>query len=245
LKRTLVILTILLMLAASIFSVTVNHANAENAVPKPPVVEFSLKYVDFSYTTPVIHTYTMDPLKGQQDVTTGGQFNENQTIEVIIKNPAVTSYINAQGVESYLYYNITLKGHFDGEDKWLADWGKGTANLPADNSSDYTIALFNAKAFPDTSKIDFRVQAQMGYYTMVPVGEVWGHVQYDNVFSGVYGDYSPTQTFDLTGHVKTPTPHPIWESIDNQTYAIIGLGIAVAALSVAIVVLVKKRNKNA
>jgi hypothetical protein len=219
-------------------------ASAQNSVPKPSVPEFSLKYTDFSYTTPIVHTYTMDPFKGKQDVTSGGQFIENQTIEVIIKNPSVTSYTDSQGVKSHLYYNITLKGHFDSEDKWLGDWGKGTANLPAYDSSKYTIAIFNAKAFPDTSKIDFRVQAQMGYYTTTMVDYTQFGPSYATYFTGEYGDYSPTQTFDLTGHVKTPTPHTFWESYDTQTYAIIGLSVAVAALFVIVAVLLKKRRKK-
>lgn len=151
-----VLLAVLLAvsLATSCFSFT-----QAQSVTKPSVPEFTLNYVDNSYDVPPETSSSTDPYTGKVTTSTNPGYQvDTRTIEIRIKNQ---QYSGSQ----HLFYNYSYKGHYEDTWKYYA-----TGSYPRDSSgpdfiiqstSDYTVATFSA---PEKGQIDFRVQAQAGYY---------------------------------------------------------------------------------
>ena len=77
-------------------------AVAAAQVSKPPVPEFTLKYVDTSYDVP--QTSSIDPYTRNETIKAG--YHVNKSLELTIKNQPAYD----------LFYNVRYKGHF--EDNW-------------------------------------------------------------------------------------------------------------------------------
>jgi hypothetical protein len=105
-SRTTIIALILILATSNIM--WIESASAQ-AISKPSIPEFSLKYVDHSYDVPT--TYGIDPYTGKTIITQEGYRVQNNSVEVIIKNQAFTSYRNENGSVIWLYYRIVSKGH--------------------------------------------------------------------------------------------------------------------------------------
>ena len=212
----LVALMLFALLALSGF-VMVGSVSAQS-IPKPSVPEFTLKVVAHPFDVPP--TYEEDPYTGEQVLTEEGYHVENKSIEVTIKNQPFSSYVDVNGNSIGLYYNITVKGHY--EDAWDYCFGNPYRGLLNASGSDYTIISmpigyhvtvplggYPLEGIDVGDQVDFRVQAQIGYYSKsytgmfapVPGGDFY------YVFAGETSGWSETQTLTI-GESQTPSPEP-------------------------------------
>jgi len=197
-------------------------SNAQT-VATPSVPEFTVSFVDRSYTAPITTTQTTDPFTGQQVThTSGGQYVKNETVDIKIKNPPLISATLPNGTVEKLYYTVRTKGHFS--DYWGSPFDRewtSTANFDHGNSfiqvfastSDYTVVTLVIGSpndiimgyadvyIPAGGQEDFQVEASFGYqYTvydfLYPTGTAF--VSFSD--SG----WSDTQTTQLL--IPTPSP---------------------------------------
>jgi hypothetical protein len=208
-------------------------APVQAEVQKPSVPDFYLKYVDHSYDVPT--TYGTDPYTGKAIITQEGYHVQNNSVEVIIKNQAFTSYHNENGSIVWLYYRIVSKGHFE---NWnIEKWNSGAINMKiydyyppgcvsSDESENTVIAYGLAGNGEDTShkynhhldnvsiggQVDFRVQGIIGYSTRInesfagpPIGLEPGESYHYYIFTGKCSELSDTQTVTI-GETSAPTP---------------------------------------
>ncbi len=195
-------------------------------IPKPSVPEFTVKYEAHSYYIPP--TYGIDPYTGENVTTQAGYHVENKSIVFTIKNQPFTSYKDASGNYTSLYYNVRFKGHY--EDKWSyfpydpAD-GYATGSYSDTynaSDSDYTIILVRMKVvttgrmrltgIPAGGQVDFQMQALIGHLDKIYTGSTgfaWFGDEMDHyyVFTGETSDWSDTQTLTI-GESQTSTPSP-------------------------------------
>lgn len=236
-KSTLVILLALLVYCL----IMTQTALAQSTTAKPPVQEFTLKYVDRSYDIAPVTTTKTDPYTGEKTMTTtSGYHVEMKTIEATIKNPSGASY-----------YNFRWKGHF--EDGWhyepfnphvsLAYFLSDSFSVPYQAStSTYTITdlrLFNELQSITKGEIDVQVQALYGTFraeSYVHVIDVGGPT-YDFYFEGTASDWSSTQTIEI-GQDASPVPTPAVPELS----ALIILPLVLSLL--ASVATIKLKNKN-
>ena len=178
---------------------TPSPSGEPTSIPKPSVPEFTLKFVDNSYDVPPSTTTTTDPYTGEQTVTTeSGYHVKNGTIEVTIKNQEFTPYpIDNQHTISLFYY-VSYKGHY------AEDWDyyppstygrEHSAIFIRPSTSKYTVVQFRA---PSEGEMDFRVQAQIGYYTSTTeFYAVPGAPFTTYTFNGDVSGWSNTQTITI------------------------------------------------
>lgn len=217
-KKVLVI-----VIAALIVSLVAGmHVMA--AVPKPSVPEFTIKYVDNSYDYYVPPTYSVDPYTGNNVTSVVGQniHMENKSIEVMIKTQPFVPYIDLDGNNVSLYYNVRSKGHYG--NNWN-NYRSFVEGYPASNS-DYTVLTFelgsdwlgsnsyNGKIgeIPDGSLIDFQIEALIGYYneSLVPIypGHALSPMTAVFTFNGETSDWSNTQTITIPVASASPSASP-------------------------------------
>jgi hypothetical protein len=180
------------------------------SIPKPSVPEFTLRIVARPYDVPP--TATIDPYTGKTVITQGGYHVENKSIDVVIKNQPFMLY-TANGSEANLYYQIQFKGHYT--DDWQFYWPNAigyTDNIPQ-SGGDYTVISVpigsdgvhagSETNFPEAGKVDFRVKALIGSFTLIPHGNLFS----DRIeFNGEEGDWSNTQTITINETTPTVTP---------------------------------------
>ena len=174
----------------------------------PSVPEFTVAYVDHSYTVPVTHWTTTDPYTGEQIVhSSGGEYVDNRTIDVTIKNQFFTPYIDDSNNTVYLYYNVRSKGHFE---NWNGDSDLGSHSQTGiqATTSGSTVVSFSIQYWnvPQGGQIDFQVKAVTGYtfYNSQACG-----TQYQNTV----GESGWSNTRTVTIGNPTPasaTPQPVW-----------------------------------
>ncbi|MFA7398230.1 MAG: hypothetical protein WC046_07085 [Candidatus Bathyarchaeia archaeon] len=209
---------VLILLIVVLILVAVKPITAQS-IPTPSVPEFTLKLIDNSYDVPTTTTSYTNPYTGEVTTKTHpGYHVSNKTIQVTIKNQPFTSYsLNDNMI--YLFYNITYKGHY--EDNWAYyPWnGSFSRNSYAptrihQSTSDYTEIQLSA---PTEGQMDFRVQAQIGYYTehkeTIPVPGAPFSVY---TFHGEVSGWSNTQTITIDS-TSTSTPNPTPPSTPNPT----------------------------
>ena len=193
------------------------------SIPKPTVPEFTLKFVAHPYDVPP--TYGIDPDTGKNVTITEGYHVLNKTIEVTIRNQPSNAYS--------LYYNVSMKGHYENDWTYIPDSAQG---YPASNS-DYTVITISEYysrpsgigKVTDPIQIDFRVEALLGYYTRIPGDYVFLFGQtYHDVFTGKTSSWSTTQTLTLTqisilspkAENYTVSDIPLNFTVDNPTLEI-------------------------
>jgi hypothetical protein len=115
-SKTVTIVLILIITTTSLLIM----AKSAWAQPTPSVPEFTLKFIDNSYTIPSF--YGPDPYTGKNVTIAEGAYVKDQYIEVTIKNQPFTSYIDENGSIAMLYYNIRFKDH-------LGSWTMGSWTL--------------------------------------------------------------------------------------------------------------------
>jgi hypothetical protein len=213
--RSSTAMAFVLILAAS-STIIVKPTSAQT---KPSIPEFALKFVDNSYyvyPTPIVE---IDPYTGKQTVTTYPSYQiQNRTIEVTIRNQQFTPYSDENQHMINLFYYFSFKGHF--EDTWSYYprnfFSKDSDEIPTipQSTSDYTVVLFNDYTFPFKTpaegQMDFRVQAQIGYYnvSMSIIPEPGAPFTVYN-FVGQVSGWSNTQGITIPASTSSPTlPRP-------------------------------------
>ena len=201
--------SLLFVVILAVSSLIMVESAFAQSIPKPSVPEFTLKIVDHSYDVPTTTTTTTDPYTGKQTITTHpGYHVEDRRIEVTIKNQQFTPYsIDSKN----LYYYISYKGHF--EDEWhyypSTSYSRNSnPNFILQSNSEYTTPPeFKA---PSEGQMDFRVQAQIGYYNETKIFiAIPGAPFSEYTFIGELSGWSNTQTITIpTGSISTSTPNP-------------------------------------
>jgi hypothetical protein len=240
-------LLLTLIIALSCLTLTVEKANAQS-ISKPSVPEFTVQLTDHSYDVPPTTTTNVDPYNGKKTTyNVNGYHVENFTINLTIKNQPFPQTDGA-GHTLGLYYNVSEKGHFG--DDWKFYY------YTASNSA-YTSIVYianhvlpepqNTMFAPQNGKLDFQVQAIVGYYHEVWVG-VEGHIagSYVTVFTGQASDWSNTQTLPISYGINL-TVQPSSNEIDPPAPSVpelSWLAIVPLLLSMFSAVMVLRHRKN-
>ena len=227
-NKNLAIVLILIMAISSLSLLMVKPAFAQ-PIPKPQVPEFTIEYVNHSYTIPAITTSTTDPYTGKTiTTTTPSRYFENVTLDITIKNQPFPTTIN--GNASNLYYNVQTKGYFGG------NWTQVITNSQAQSNSDYTVLSIPAGAYPVGGQVDIQVEAAIGYYGYVlhfpSSGSHMAFPYYE--FIGQTSDWSPTQTFIM------PAPTPT-SSVPEFPLLVV-LSLFLSTLTTAIILKLRKQR---
>jgi hypothetical protein len=227
-KKATTVLLISLMIAVLVLS-SLCLVNAESAIPKPSVPEFTVKLVDHSYDVPSSTTITTDPYTGEQTITTQpGYHVQNGTIDISVHTQKFTSYFDSNDNYIELLVRIAYKGHYakswsyyPGND---AVYGNNSQYLGASESGfntyqfgfgkytfggeDRTIYTPPTLAGSADGKVDFKVEAFIGYYKAYQFISIFGPTTY-NVYTGESSGWSNIQTLNLsTDTPLNPTPTP-------------------------------------
>jgi hypothetical protein len=212
-------------------------ANAQN-ISRPSAPQFIVRWINNSYSMP--QTSTTDPYFGNT-VNNPTQSKLNYSIEVIITN---------QPTDETLKYNICVKGHYEGnwtspiysyEDAPTMSTQSTTSIIFTSTSNDgiyRTPDAWTTIYAPINGKIDFQVQAFVGYYTnngdtTTPLGSS----MYYTV--KVRSDWSNTQTITIGESSSTNTPAP---SPTVPEFPITATLIAVLAVVSLLLIVGKRKN---
>jgi hypothetical protein len=205
-------------------------------IPKPHTPEFTLKYIDNSYDTPI--SYSIDPYTGT-NITNPSVHIDNRTIEVKIKNQPFTPYYDANSsFNIFLLFNIRIKGHYG--EYWTNLYLNDDSHPSQDQDGDYTIlplALGDnsntpLRWIPSNSTIDFQIQAMIGYFHRVVQGSgaPW-------IFTGETSDWSATQTVTIEQN-SSPTPTPTVPEFPSATI------VTIMLIALALTISVFQRKKK-
>jgi len=201
LSKGLPSILILTMVVSSLSMTTIQPVSAQS-IPTPSVPEFTVKYVNDSYYVPP--QYAVDQYSGKTVQTGGGFALDNETIVITITPQPFTSYRDKDGNAINLLYNVEYKGNFG--QTWMED-GVSHGDIVVfglgDDGYDENVGL-PFVALGDLSagdQVDFRVQAQIGYYnyTYSGVGSPDIASSYYIVFIGKTSDWSNIQTITIPG----------------------------------------------
>jgi hypothetical protein len=209
---------------------------AQSSTTKPSVPEFTVSLVDHSYDVPT--TYSIDPYTGE-NVTHPGHHVENKSIEVRIKNQPFTPYWIQENENNWtinFFYNIRVKGHF--AQNWSYLYGGSDPYLPQDYGSEYTVVSLPPD-FPSDAKVDFQVEALIGYehgVITIPPWQEW-------VITGEESGWSDTQTIAIDGSAPTATPNAQQGFNWTEISLFAALGV-IAALLVVIALMRRKQTKK-
>ena len=199
-SKTLVLMLFTLLLLSGL---VMGGSVFAQSVTQPAVPEFTLEFIPSSY-----NVTTTDPYTGV-NVT---QQIDNNTINIVIKNPFNYSYSN---MKYYLFYNVRVKGHFSEEWDTLYHYhGYAISSeyrpkgLAAEENSEYATTSYPAN-YPPGAQLDFQVEAVPMYYAQVKVYsnllDYTGHYEPGYVI-GKTSNWSTTQTFAIPPTVTLLLP---------------------------------------
>jgi hypothetical protein len=227
--------------------------------------QFTVSFVNRSYTTPVITTQATDPFTGQQVThVSGGEYVNNETIDIKIQNPPYRSATLSNGTVGELFYSIRTKGHF-------ADWtpvadGGYSFLQTFPSTSDYTIVtLIIGSSTNDIlmgyanvyiqagGQEDFEVEANVGYqYEMyrgiVPMGKTFASYQ-DSGWSDIQTITIPTSSNSVVETSTSSTPALTQSPTPTSTQAVPELSwlvlvpLLLSILSVTLILKLKAKDK--
>ena len=184
-------------------------------IPKPSVPEFTVRWVNNSYTIP--ETSTTDPYFGNI-INNPSQLKINYSIEVIINN---------QPTDETLKYNTRIKGHFDSN--WTGPI-YSYENAPTMSNQSTTSIIFTSTSndgiydtpnawttikVPINGQLDFQVQAFVGYYTNN--GDTTTPLGSSMYYTTVRSDWSSTQTLTIPASSSSVTPAPSSTNSQSST----------------------------
>jgi hypothetical protein len=225
------------------------------SISKPSVPEFTAKLIDSSYD--ITPTSTIDAFTGQT-VTHAGSHVEARTIEIRIKNEPFTPFSVTEGSADWtvgFFYNIRWKGQF--EQEWHEIYSPTIGLLGRDEGSE-TVYSNQGKysstdglkmtsqgmyiTFPPQAKIDFQVEAMIGYTARVVEGDMapW-------YFFGEKSGWSNTQTIAIESEATemlSPATTPTQEPTRTEFTAIIGATILAVIVGVGLGLLVFKIRRK-
>ena len=211
-SKTLALTLILLMTLSSLTLLTAKPASAQKNTPSIP--EFSLEYVNTTYFSSP--TTTTNPYTGQNQsysipITERG-------IIITIKNQPFTQPIDNNSLldinEPCLFYLFQWKGYYS------STWTNSSQyRVYSDQQSNCTVirlgmdgnndnsfgAPIQLEDIPDGGKLDFQVQAFIGYYIYVPTPTQLNpfYPTSTAVFVGQSSGWSNTQTLTIINGSKT------------------------------------------
>jgi hypothetical protein len=170
-QRSVSLVFILLLITSTM---TLFGQSSAQSITKPPVPEFTLKFIDYSYDTPT--TYKTDQYTGQTVVDIYGKHIDNRTISIIIQNndPQFTPYTDPlSGKIIDRFYNIRYKGIYT--ENWTEMYGgKGKmimyyidSKLAQNGYPTQTqVSQFTAIPFPLSDNIPNNIQMQFQVETL-------------------------------------------------------------------------------
>lgn len=202
-SKNLALIIILIMFVSGLSLMITKTAYAQS-IPKPSVPDFTMKLGTQSHDVPSTSpTYTIDPYTGQQKIVTPGSPGyhvENKAVELTIRNQQFTPYTDDKYHYIVLFYNVSYKGHFGNDWEYYYSSQESGGGFSQSNS-DYTVVYFTQLP-SEGGQIDFRVQAQIGYYTQYYMPYV------DFYFSGQVSGWSNTQTITIGETSGSSSPNP-------------------------------------
>jgi len=208
--------------------IMVNSAYAQVSVDMPTMPSFGVMYEPHTYYVPP--TYGVDPSTGQAVLSHEGYYKVNKFVILSISNQPFETYTDSGGNPIDLYYSVRWKPHK--ADSW-EDLLPATARFSQNKDFDITAISIGFKGndpsgwnidvldYIPGSKIDFQVQASIGYYTA------------DNVFIGKTSGWSNTQTLTVDDS-QTPTLTPNQEPQQPDLTIIMGLTILAVVLGASL-----------
>jgi hypothetical protein len=238
-------LAVIVLLAASNL-VLIGSVYAES-IPKPAIPEFTLKYVEHPYDVPP--TYGVDEYTGKTIVTSNGYHVANKSVEITIKNQPFSTIKLDETHYANFYYNISYKGYYGSEWAYFVPFNNTLGWFSKQSDSEYTVIAF--KEIPSNGgSIDFKVQAQMGYYTEYHMpfdaydftGQLSGWSNIQTVIIPVSTTLSPPPTVQSSTSASTTTATPTATSNPTGTVQDLPLTwlliVVVAVLGVVVALLV-------
>jgi hypothetical protein len=241
--------------------------NAYASIPKPSIPEFKINLIDSSYDIPT-KSY-VDPYTGQ-NVTQAERHVESRTIKLSIKNQPFTPFIVETSTGNWtvgLHYNIRWKGHF--EDVWHEIYTTTNGYAGGEIEGDLLVVSYAGKyssseglelyyqglisTFPPGAKVDFQVEAMIGYIHRDPLAIGW-------IFTGETSGWTGTQTitisdnsFDSPSPSSSQTPSAIPSQpiagpsvlFDWNLAEIVGVVLLFVVLLFVGVVFLRRRRMNA
>lgn len=198
---------IVLVAVLSLALLVTKPVNAQT-IPTPSVPDFSLEYVNTSYFSSPITT--TDPYTGQNH-TYSNTITERGVV-VTIKNQPYTQPLDSNGLlamnQPCLFYLFQWKGHYS--TTWTnsslsALYPEQNSTYIVDrlgmdgNSDDRFGGPIQLEGITDGGKLDFQVQAFIGYYEYIPTPTQLDPFYQTStaVFVGQSSGWSDTQTIDI------------------------------------------------
>jgi hypothetical protein len=164
---------------------------------KPSVPEFIVKWASKPYYVPA--NYKIDPYTGANVTVSDGYWVKNESIIFTIKNQQFTPYTDAEGNYVSLTYYIQTKGHFEPEWTNLGHFDATDAEYLVKGyafGDNAYLAIFGN--VPSGGKLDFQLEARVGYYTV-------NMAQCKEYFTGEASGWSNIVTLTV-GESQTPSP---------------------------------------
>jgi len=210
-KITKWILILILLVSLRLSSLSMLPASGQE-MPTTAVPQFTAKYVVITYY--VSPTYTINPYTGQNETTSLGGQQENQTIQFTIQNQPFISYIQSNGI--HIFYDFRFKGHFGTTWNYYPSWVNNSIYPNAVSAPYYTASSSNVTVIsinlndlgigilPAGSQVDFQVQAMMGDLEQIEINQ-FPPALYYYIFNGQTSDWSNTQTVTIGQSSTSPT----------------------------------------
>ena len=178
-------------------------------------------------------------------------------VEISIKNSSFTDYNNAEGYAVSMYYKVQIKEHSGGDWQTLNPYDN-SANVVKWSGSEYTVIRVPPElANPSSGKLDFRIEALIGYWVhhppyntmveesefVVEVSSGWSNIKTITISQG-YSPLPPSQT------TTSPTPsivdpnNPPQQNLWQSQLIVILVTVCIIILPIAIVTYINKQRKN-
>lgn len=269
--KTIALFLILIFAMSSLTLLTVKPANAQT-IPTPSIPEFTIKFVNSSYTQTTTNSYT-----GQSQT----QLINNNSIEITIENQPF-DYSN-NGLMHQIYFNIRIKPHFSKTDNWtevypLENLTSSPANAngifpyawyvysPIQSNSTSTIIDFQVaptdvyqatgydiygtpfQGIPIDSQLDFQVEALVGHnstywYIQHPFTPTYGGFSVSAVAYDSASGWSNTQTIAI-GEPASTSPAPSPSVLEFSWLTILPLLLFIPIVLIIIKKRVHSENSN-
>ena len=228
-KCPAVVALLVVLTASSILVTAITSALASTQTPAIP--EFTVKLAEHPYDVPPV--YSRDPYTGKDVMRRAGYVAENKSVEISIKLQPFTPYTDSSGNYVFVFYNVSYKGHYE------EDWHYHPYNsndLSYSYNPDYLVISdpLVINNIPDDGHSDYRVRAQIGYYTEIahPFMDVYVYK-----FTGEAGDWSDTQTITVGASLL-----PVSQDFFPTVAVFVAVSIVIAA--VVIVSMHRKRRRR-